>query len=117
MRYDKYDVLDTLRDNRRAHKDNYRRQRSVWREEVTARYQRALKQFETGVFKNAANPLNLLPRPKHHLDDYDLAIERVEADFDSDTVHLSKTQYKRYMLDQDWPWSEDFAATKALYTG
>jgi len=117
MRYNKGEVLSALRENRQAHKTTHRQARSVWRDEVIARYERALNQFETGVFKNAANPLIRYPRPKHHLSDYDAAIQRVEqavADR-NDSVHLSQREYERYVLNKGWDWDEDFQTTKSKY--
>lgn len=117
MQFTKSDVLTHLRDNRQAHKVAYRAARTAWRQSVKDRYADLLDQFEDGVFKNAANPLNVRPRPKHHLKDYDAAIARVEASEPGrrGTIHLSERDYKQYVLDE-WDWaSSDKAATDFKY--
>jgi hypothetical protein len=106
MQFSKDEVLSHLRENRQAHKTAYRAARSTWRQSATDRYNDLLDQFADGVFKNAANPLNVRPRPKHHLADYDAAIARVEAAEPGKrgTIHLSERDHKQYVLDQ-WDWA------------
>lgn len=106
MQFSKNEVLDHLRDNRQAHKKAYRRARDTWRNSVVDRYEGLLSQFDGGVYKNAANPLNVRPRPKHHLRDYDAAIARVEQAEANQrgTIHLSERDHKQYVLDQ-WDWA------------
>jgi hypothetical protein len=117
MRYNKQDVLTSLRDNRQAHKTAYRAARSTWRDKVVERYEDLLSQFDYGVFKNAANPLNVRPRPKHHLADYDAAIARVEAAVEDSrgTVHLSEREYNQYVRDE-WDWATSDKAVDPAFT-
>lgn len=109
MRFNKEDVLDSLRENRQAHKERHYAARRKWREDVKARYQRALDQFETGSFKNAANPLIRYPRPKLRLDEYDRAIAQVEAAVPNSrgSIHLSNTQFEAFVNDNWWWKAED----------
>jgi uncharacterized protein YPO0396 len=104
VRYNKQHVLDSLRENRQAHKERHYAARRKWREDVKARYQRALDQFESGSFKNAANPLIRYPRPKLRLDEYDRAIEQVEAAVPNSqgSIHLSTDEYDAYVRDLWW---------------
>lgn len=111
---EKNSLLDTLRNNRKAHAATYREAVVAYRVAALARLQEIMTDLADTAMP--PKPLNwVLPLPEQHLGDYDKAIRMLEQDVKA-LVELPEEAYDR-LIEDHWDWRDRFDANTASYTG
>lgn len=107
---DKAVLLDTLRENRDAHREQFLAAQQVFRARVVEELDRRLESARRG---DEVDLYIRLPEPHDYTETYNAAIEQLEWDING-TVHLDQAEFNR-LVRNDWEWARDFAANSLSY--
>lgn len=105
-------LLDTIRTNREAHREQFLAAQLKYREVVIRELDSRLAQARDG---GAINLGFALPEPVDYSDQYDTAISMLEWEVDEE-VTLAEHDFQRYVLNK-WEWARMFAANTQSYLG
>ena len=103
-------LLETLKENRKAHRSIFEEAQEGYRAEAIRLLDKALTIAKKGGKINTYVRLNA---PIDQTKDYDRAIKMVEMSVD-ENIEISEGDFACYILD-DWNWKESFVATNAFY--
>lgn len=108
----KTELLEKLRTNREAHKEEYDKAHRAWKKKATKALAKAAKKAgDDGVI--TLLPLEDLPKPKHYLNSYDSVIARLEMEV-NETVEVDEREFEAWVLN-NWSWRGQFMAGTSLY--
>lgn len=104
-------LLEKLKINQEAHRQQFEAALAGWRAEVLAALRRAVIDAEQGKrFRTSIQ----LPQPSDHTDDYKEIIQAVTWST-RDEITLTRSEFRQFVLDE-WGWKHDFIATNSMYT-
>jgi hypothetical protein len=110
VRIDTLKLINTVRENREAHKKVYDEAMENYRKDAIAKMRENLAAAEAGgEIKDSIN----LERPMNALKDYDRVIKMLEMSAE-DTVELTENEFAQYVLDE-WHWKSTWVASNASY--
>ena len=108
-------LLDTLRQNRDKHVEDFKDACTGYREAVEKNVKELLKTVKKADSDTVLD-LELyinLSKPVSHKKDYDIAISMLEWSVD-EFVNLDQREFRQYVNDE-WDWKETFAASTSFY--
>lgn len=111
---DKEQLLETLKANKREHRETYAEACRAYSKEMAERTTKLAELFKQGEMPSLTKVFDA-PRPEQFLDDYDRAIQMLEWHQD-DEVTLDEDEFRRY-VQNEWGWRQRFAANTASYAG
>ncbi len=103
-------ILDT---NRIEHQEAYNEAITGWKIKVGTALSNALHEVERDGEPDLSE-ITKLVKPVSHIREYDRAIDMLKLSVDSE-VSLSEYDY-RQLVNDEWEWSRNFAATNSAYT-
>lgn len=110
IRVPKVRLLETIRENRDRHRDEFLRAQEVYREKAI---QALDDQLARARDRKSFSMSFYLPVPKDYTESYDTAIQMLEWETE-DIIELSQRDFERYVLNQ-WEWAQAFAASTSMY--
>lgn len=111
MKFPKDQIIQTVRQNREAHRAIFEEALEGYRDKVVESLNAHLERIKRGeVLAISVH----YPQPEDHTRDYDRLLEMLKLTTDGD-VELSETQFAQYMQD-DWTWKRQFITTNAAYS-
>lgn len=114
VKVNRTELLGKLRENRDNHKAEYEEAMAGWEVKIVEAFDKALGRVEEGDFSDL-NPALSLPKPQHHMKDYDLVIRMLEMSVD-DNIEIEMHDFNQYVMDE-WSWKAGFALTNSSYLG
>lgn len=105
-------LLETLKENRQAHRTIFEEAQIGYRAEAIRLLDKALQDAKAG---RKINTYVRLDAPIDQTKDYDRAIKMIEMSVD-ENIEISETDFACYILD-DWNWKHSFMTTNAFYIG
>lgn len=112
IKVNKAELQAKLLDNRRKHETEYNEAKAGWHVKALEAFNKAIEDFKNGDY-STVNPLGSLPKPQHHLKDYDLAIKMLEMSVDNE-IEIEQHDFNQYVMDE-WSWKAGFALTNSSY--
>ena len=110
IRVPKTKLLETIKQNRDEHRDQFLKAQEAYRET-------AIKQLDEQLAlareRKSFHLRFTLPVPKDYTESYDTAIQMLEWET-ADVIELSQHDFERYVLNR-WEWAQAFAASTAIY--
>jgi hypothetical protein len=103
-------LLQTLQDNRAAHRATFEKAIAGFREAAIAALEQRIRQLEAG---KRVELYIRLDEPKDQTPDYDRVIAMLNWDTNN-TVELTEKQFANYVQDK-WGWTEEFTNTSNRY--
>lgn len=103
-------LLETLKKNRKAHRDIFLEAQEGYRMEAIKILDEALKDAREN--RKIITYINLTV-PVDQTSDYDRAIKMVEMSID-ENIEISESDFACYILD-DWSWKSNFLASNTMY--
>lgn len=119
VRVERKKVLETLKENRESHLQEYNDAITGWREQIQQMVD-SLNGDTEGLSDDELQSRVLeikdevYDRPQSHVDQYDQYIEMLETSLD-DELELTQEQFAKFMRD-DWSWKSQFRASSAKYS-
>lgn len=106
------ELLTNINQNRTKHKEEYDEALSGWQEQIVVAFDEARDRVRQGDYSNLS-PASGLPKPQHHLKDYDLAIRMLTMSVD-EHIEIEMHDFNQYVMDE-WSWKAGFALTNSSY--
>lgn len=111
MPFDRAEILNALRENRKKHANEYREAHEGWVEEVKERLHAQLEAIHRG--ERPLLSFHDLNEPDDHTEDYDLAIQMLEMT-KAEQVSLTRQDFRQYVQNK-WSWAEMWSASNVRY--
>lgn len=110
LKFRKTDLLEILKSNRAAHRDEFETAIAGYEVEAIKRLQDLTRQMRSG---KRPNILIQMAVPSDHTKDYDRVIRMLELSTE-DTINLHEHEFQQYIQD-DWSWKGQFTASNSGY--
>lgn len=110
VRVNKGKLLDTVRENRDAHRSLFLSAQERYRTIAIRELDDRLRRTREG------EPINLsfrLPAPEDYTEQYDIAIAMVEWEV-GEEIELTRMEFEQFVLNK-WSWNRSFAASTDAY--
>lgn len=108
------ELIETLRKNAEQHKQDFETAWSAYREQIVKDGRRVSHAAKYADFGSKLETMPHRPIPQEYLDDYEMAVNMLEASEDS-LVTLSFDDFKRFVKNE-WDWSYNFNTSNTYYT-
>lgn len=105
-------VLETLKKNKKIHRDEFEDAMEGWIKKCKDK----LQELIDGLNSENARSIKIevyLPKPVSYEKEYDKAIKMIEYEIRNE-IEISANDFGKYFLDE-WAWKENFLSNTGLY--
>lgn len=114
IKVSKQRLIDSIIENRVKHSNEFSEAHYNWKVKVREAFAKKMQEIEEDNWEDL-NCTAYLPKPQHHLKDYDLALQMLDFSVD-DEIEIEQHEFNQYVMD-DWAWKAGFALTNSSYLG